>query len=164
MLGKYLGLDLSLSSTGAAIIEVKNKKPKLITAFRVKTNPKDPHGKRLFTIHERLTDFIQKEGPFDVIIREKGFYRFARSTQAIFKVVGVVDMILKDHQIVELSPTAIKKELTGNDKASKEEVEQAVRKLLRLRKGYKFESDDASDAAAVILTYLIQNRIIGKGK
>ncbi|PFJ12474.1 crossover junction endodeoxyribonuclease RuvC, partial [Bacillus cereus] len=98
--------------------------------------------------------------PFDTIVREKGFSRFAATTQALFKVVGVSDLVLRVYHIVELSPTTIKTIMTGSGKAGKEEVELAVRDVLGLGEDYIFISDDESDACAVILAYLLENGIL----
>jgi crossover junction endodeoxyribonuclease RuvC len=162
--GIYLGLDLSMSSAGVAVVQVNDRSPELVKAFRIKTHPKERHGLRLYAIAKRLKETNELHGPFKVIVREKGFSRFAAATQAIFKVVGLSDFIFRDQDIEEISPTTIKAKLAGHGKASKEEVEQAVRRHLNLPEEYKFESDDASDACGVILTYLFTEGIIdGRG-
>jgi crossover junction endodeoxyribonuclease RuvC len=162
--GIYLGLDLSMSSAGVAVVSVKGRTPELIQAFRIKTHPKERHGLRLFAIAKRLKETHELHGPFQTVVREKGFSRFAAATQAIFKVVGISDFIFRDYDIEEISPTTIKAKLAGNGKSSKEEVELAVRRHLNLPDEYKFESDDASDACGVILTYLFKEDIIdGRG-
>ena len=61
----------------------------------------------------------------DVFVREKGFSRFPHETQALFKVVGVADLVAwqKCRAIYEdIAPAAVKKLLSGSGKASKEEV------------------------------------------
>lgn len=158
----YLGLDLSMSSAGVAVIEVQDGKPNLITAYRIKTNPKQRHGERLHVIAQGIKKTLQEYAPFDTVIREKGFSRFAATTQALFKVVGVSDVVLRDYHITELPPTTVKKAVTGNGKADKIEVEYAVREILGLDASYIFISDDASDACGVILAYLLENGIIEK--
>lgn len=157
---RYLGLDLSMSSAGVAVIDVEDRTPKLVTAYRIKTNPKQRHGERLHVIAKGIRAVHDEHAPFDTIIREKGFSRFAATTQALFKVVGISDLILRDYKIIELSPTTIKKCVTGSGKADKLEVEYAVREILGLDSTYLFISDDASDACAVILTHLIENKLI----
>ncbi|SDZ05964.1 crossover junction endodeoxyribonuclease RuvC [Thermoactinomyces sp. DSM 45891] len=144
------------------MVEVKQGRAKLAQAFRVKTNPKLSHGDRLNNITEQLEALIKNEGPFDVVARERGFVRFAGATQAIYKVVGCSDLILRNYEIVEYSPMTIKSILTSNSRASKQEVELSVRRILKLKDTYQFESDDASDAVAVILTHLLKEKIIGR--
>jgi crossover junction endodeoxyribonuclease RuvC len=156
----YLGLDLSMSSAGIAVVKVVKKKPELVVATQVKTKPSESHGWRLYAISKRLREVHEDLGPFAAVVRERGFTRFAAATQAIFKVVGVSDLLFREYEIPEITPTTVKKHIAGHGKASKEEVEQGVRKILGLPDSYKFESDDASDAVAVILTYLAREGII----
>ena len=108
---------------------------------------------------------FQKYGHFDVVVREKGFSRFANTTQLLFRVVGVSDLIafveagLKE--VEEIPPTTIKTTIAGYSRADKEEVEQGVRELLLdHQKEMKFYSDDESDAVAVALTYCIRKGLL----
>jgi crossover junction endodeoxyribonuclease RuvC len=156
----YLGLDMSLSSAGVAVIEVRDRKPFLLLATRVKTNPKHNHGTRLYNIARRLRQVSADFGPFTAVLREKGFSRFAAATQAIFKSIAISDIVFKEYEIVEYSPTTIKAAIGGGGKSSKEQVEQMVREILGLEDDYVFESDDASDAAAIILTHLKKQDLI----
>jgi len=160
MSNTYLGLDMSLSSAGVAVIEVEEGLPKLLLATRAKTNPKHNHGKRLYQIAGKLRSVSDDYGPFQAVIREKGFSRFAKATQAIFKSIGISDIVFKEFDIIEYSPTTIKKVIGGAGRSSKDTVEEMVREILGLEDDYKFESDDASDAAAIILTHLIKEKII----
>ncbi|WP_198041805.1 crossover junction endodeoxyribonuclease RuvC [Paenibacillus larvae] len=59
-----------------------------------------------------------------------------------------------------LSPSTVKRLVTGSGKAEKEDVADAVRKLLGLSPDYVFASDDESDACAVALAWLIQKGVI----
>lgn len=59
-----------------------------------------------------------------------------------------------------LSPSTVKRLVAGNGKAEKEDVADAVRKLLGLPLDHVFSSDDESDACAVVLAWLIQNGVI----
>ena len=156
----YIGLDMSLSSAGVAVIEVENRQPRLLIATRARTNPKHNHGKRLYAIASKLRTITEEYGPFDAVIREQGFSRFAKATQAIFKSIGISDVVFKDFDIVEYSPTTIKKIIGGQGRSSKDSVEDAVRWILDIPEEYKFESDDASDAVAIILTHLIKENLI----
>ena len=73
------------------------------------------HGEILDAIYDLLCELSVD---IDVFVREKGFYRFPHETQALFKVVGGADY-------KEISPSAVKKLLTGNGKASKDDVAMA---------------------------------------
>jgi crossover junction endodeoxyribonuclease RuvC len=156
-MSRYLGLDLSLSAPGFAVIEVIDGVPRLLHVSHRKTNAKHTHGQRLADIQAALLEIIGEYYPFEAIIREKGFSRHAATTQTLFKVVGVSDLTFADEgAIVEIPPTTVKKLVTGDGKADKAEVERAVRHRLALPDEYTFAKDDESDAAAVVLAYLIQ--------
>lgn len=138
---------------------MRDRQPHLITAGHVKTNAKKSHGYRLKQIQEMLTK-LRREHGFKVIIRERGFSRFPTVTQALFKVVGVCDVVFNGFDIVEIPPTTVKKLVTGSGKADKKNVEQAVRRVLKLGLDTKFATDDESDAAAVCLAYLIREGLV----
>jgi crossover junction endodeoxyribonuclease RuvC len=160
MNNRYLGLDLSLSSPGFAVIAVQDRKPYILESSHVKTDSRKTHGKRLFTIQNEMLRLYSAYYPFNAVIRERGFSRHQATTQALFKVVGVSDLTFSDEKdIEEIPPTTVKKIVAGDGKASKEDVEIAVRRLLRLD-NYVFKTDDESDACAVVLAYLIREDLI----
>lgn len=162
--GKFLilSMDLSLNLPAFCVAEVNNgvftvleishvdnKKGKLTTA------------EKLGRTYEHLKSIFQKYEAFDVVVREKGFSRFANTTQLLFRVVGVSDLIAFVEagfkEIEEIPPTTIKTMIAGYSKADKQEVEEGVRKLLQEhQKDIEFYSDDESDAVAVALTCCIK--------
>lgn len=162
--GKHLilSMDLSLNLPAFCVAEVNdgiftvlevshvdNKKGKLTTA------------EKLGKIAWHLKNIFQKYGEFDVVVREKGFSRYANTTQLLFRVVGVSDLVAYDEmalkEIEEIPPTTIKTMVAGYSKADKQEVEEGVRKLLQEhQKDIEFYSDDESDAVAVGLTCCIK--------
>src|SRR5690606_31717489 len=99
-------------------------------------------------------------GPFDEIIREDYVQgRNKRAKQAIYGAWAAVDVGLGRfgyHVTRHVSPTAVKALVGGKGDASKDEVAAGVRRLLGLPLDYRFEADDASDAAAVVLAWLIR--------
>jgi crossover junction endodeoxyribonuclease RuvC len=155
-----LGLDLSMSSPGFAVISAVNGEPKLIHVSHIKTNSKHSHGQRLIAIERHLLNLVEQFGPFTAIAREKGFSQHAMTTQVIFRVVGVSDLALAREgytRITDLAPTTVKKAVTGNGKADKKEVAQAVEQYIGK---HKYATDDESDAVAVALAYLKQEGYI----
>jgi crossover junction endodeoxyribonuclease RuvC len=53
--------------------------------------------------------------------------------------------------VVEYAPTAVKKSVTGNGRASKEQVQFMVKRLLNLKEAPAL---DASDALAIAMCHL----------
>lgn len=150
-----------------AVLEVRDGKPWIVDTYYVDNKKKTKHttAQKLSEIASELA-FIAKEHTDIVhIVREKGFSRFANTTQLLFRVVGVADLagieLFSCKDIEELTPTTIKRLIAGNGKADKLEVEEGVRELLtEEQKDYKFYSDDVSDAVAVGLAYYIKKGLL----
>lgn len=60
----------------------------------------------------------------------------------------------------EVNASTVKKAIAGYGKADKDEVAAGVRRILKLPEDYVFATDDESDAAAIILAWLIERGAI----
>lgn len=172
---EILAMDLSMNLPAIVLLSItKDKKIKVLgyeyvdnkglTGKRKKTN-----AQKLVEIYNTLDDFISR---FDLassedlhIVRERGFSRFATETQAIFRVVGLVDYFclekLGTKDIMEITPPSVKKLVTGDGKASKSEVMDEVRNfLVEDQRDMQFYSDDVSDAIAVGIAYAIKQGLL----
>src|SRR5690606_12181739 len=116
-----LGLDLSLSCPGYAVIEIRNGKPKLLESGIVKANPKQSQVDKIKRIAAHLYR-LKMDYDIDVVVRESGFVKHNKTTKILERVVGGV-MVTLGGEIHEIPPTSIKKAVTGNGKATKQEVE-----------------------------------------
>lgn len=154
-----LGMDLSLSSPGFAVIEKQYSGLIVVHHLSsIKTNPKKTHGQRLLQIFEHLDGILKDESlNITAVASEKGFSRHAVTTQALFKVHGVAHLLcaIYGHDVNELTPPAVKKHIAGNGKASKEQMADAVRGFIRQE--LKFKNDDESDAVSVAVAWLLEN-------
>lgn len=143
------GLDLSMSDTGVTIFD--GDKPVFIGS--IATNPKKTHGERLKEIYDFLSLLKDKYTP-DVVCIERGFNRFNKASEAVWKVAGIVNMLFYEVAQVYYSPTTVKATLVGG-KASKEELEN---KILELYPDVKFRNNDESDSFAIVLTHLYKEK------
>lgn len=164
MADKLLALDLSLSSTGYAVTErnpdgtisvievghIDNKK---------QGRSKWSHGKKLERIHNELCAVFDRHPDISRLVREQGFSRHNRATQALFRVVGIADYIaeiMASQSITEYSVPTVKKAITGDGRADKQQVADEV--LNYLSEKIEFAVDDESDAVAVaVCHYLKEN-------
>lgn len=159
---------MSLRRPGFAILHYEAGRMTLVNKTHVDNKKaKKTHGEYLRENGEKLVDLIKdiaRDFPRDnlVLVRERGFSRFAAETQALSKMVGVTDFLaaflLKSFE--EIPPVTIKKTLTGNAKAKKEEVAAA---LTRYVGEQTYACDDESDAVAVGIAWLILNGYIEAG-
>ena len=130
---------------------------------------KKPHGQILAEIAKEFREYI-KEAPDAVLVREEaldvvkqssyGGMKSSNTIKVLHKVIGVTDLYAwaNDHKIFEeLHPFVVKRTLTGNHLASKEDVARVlpfyVGKLT-------YACDDESDAVAVGVAWLIDRQLI----
>lgn len=167
MSNKILAMDLSLNLPAMAVLEIRDGRPWIVDTYYVdnKKKTKATTAEKLANIADTLATISETHTDITHIVREKGFSRFANTTQLLFRVVGVSDLagvkLFSCRDIEELTPTTVKRFVAGNGKADKEEVEDGVRELLAPeQKDYKFYSDDVSDAVAVGLAYYIKKGLL----
>lgn len=155
---KILALDLSLNGSGMAVIELDGDRVRILEAELVDNSKIDVESFKLNRIYTRLSRLLVLH-KVDVVVRERGFSKYPATTQKLFKVVGVCDLTCcwEGHdKVIEITPTTIKKALTGSGKGSKGAVQQSVRDyLVDEQYDFKFKSEDVSDATAVGIAYLI---------
>lgn len=170
---ELLAMDLSLSSPGFAVMAIYEGKPIVLDSRVVTTNAKATHGARLAEISDEIEVLLWTYTPSH-IVREKGFSRFPTVTQTLFKVVGIADYNVYDYSkmygvdepVHEIAVTSVKKAVTGNGKATKEQVADAVFKRLQIENTGEYYTksgkliDDKTDALAVGLAYYIEKGLI----
>lgn len=157
---KILTFDLSLRNTGWCYGEMDEEGDwKVLESGTIPTGIKQPTGARLERIRKAL-ERLFNEKKIDVVVKEQSFSNVnIRSTQQIFRVVGVFDLTVHELGLppaVDIAQSTIKKVVTGNGRATKELVQRRVEQ----KTGINTKTDDESDAIALFITYCMQN---GKG-
>lgn len=159
-----LGIDHSMSSTGFAVLGITEESlPIMLYTSEVRTKSSEPYGYRLKKIIEEYEYIVNTFDP-EHVVREQSITVFGRnkSTQVIFRVVGALDLAYyKSHggEIDEVPIKVVKKTITGNGKAEKDEMELAVLNLLQIDDEDFFRTprgrlqDDIVDAVGIALTY-----------
>lgn len=168
---KILAFDIS-ASPGVAVLEIKDGKPYLVYADSIKTDTRATDAQRYAYIEAFAVKTIHEHGPFDVVLREKyvGDSRSKRAKQLVFGAWAAIDLALAkygytiDEKEDEVVASQVKTLVGGKGNANKDEVEAGVRRLIKLPKGYKFKSNDASDAAAVALAWAMRKGLIESEK
>lgn len=112
---------------------------------------KKSHGQVLCEIAEHMGTYLLSMPA--VVVRERAFSKYHRETQTLNKVVGVTDMLLwsaMQTDFVELTPSEIKKLITGDAHAEKQAVAQG---LIPFVGEQEYANDDESDATAVAVAF-----------
>jgi len=147
-----LGIDPGTINCGYAIIEKKKQRNTLLEAGLIKIKQKELQY-QIAELVEGL-DTVLKGRSIDEVAIEDIFYAYNPKTfikLAQFR--GALSLkILQDFgNFSEYTPLQVKKAVTGNGKAKKEQVAFMVKRLLNITKEIK--PLDITDAIAVALTH-----------
>ena len=156
---RVLTYDISLSSPGASVIEMDKKGTvKVIAVSHTKTNDSEPYAVRGAQIEHWAHLFARahKKRGYDVIGREAYAGKFGN--HSIYSAWAAVDrglnyLLLKNtHK--PIPQATVKLLVVGKGVATKDEVEEAVRRITKYDGA--FATDDESDAVANGLAVLMQ--------
>ncbi len=149
---RILGIDPGLQVCGYACIETNEGVEKLIEAGVYKTDSKRTIEERLNEIAKDTGSLIKKFKP-DVVAVEELYSHYAHPKTAILMghARGVILQKCAEAaiEVTSFSATRIKKSLTGNGHASKEQMQRAIQASLSLCQIP--EPSDVADAVAVAL-------------
>jgi crossover junction endodeoxyribonuclease RuvC len=149
---KILGIDPGSRNLGYAIIESGGFKPRLVEAgvVKIKTTLLQ---EQIVELVEGL-DVILSSHTIDEVAIEDIFFAFNPKTVlklAQFRGALSLKILQEVGYFYEYTPLQVKQAMTGNGKASKEQVAFMVKRLLGIKKEIK--PLDITDAMAVALTH-----------
>ena len=161
---RIIGIDPGLSATGYSILEIAaGSKPKLVEAGIIKPVQNAALSVRLKSLYEDFLKLLQEAKPEKAAIEDLySHYKYPKTAIIMGHCRGVIMLACAnaDVEVVSFAATKIKKSVTGNGRANKEQVSRAVASYLDLEP--LKASHDLSDALAVSLT--LANSISHKEK
>jgi crossover junction endodeoxyribonuclease RuvC len=152
---RIIGIDPALNNTGWGVIQIENNKRCFVAAGVVSINNKLELANRLFLISEALSLIISEHQP-DLAAIEKSFVSVnSESTLKLGNARGAILLTLAQNhlQVFEYDATVIKKTITGNGRAEKQQMMAMLRMLLPETNDLIELNHDAFDALAVALTH-----------
>jgi len=148
-----LGIDPGLETTGYGAIDVAGRDPLLVEAGVLQTDPKRPLAERLARLARDLASLLEELTP-DLAAVEKLYahYRHPRTAILMGHARGVILSACASAGVAvrDVPATMVKRALTGNGHASKQQVQRAVAVHCRLREVP--EPPDVADALAIALS------------
>jgi crossover junction endodeoxyribonuclease RuvC len=151
---RILGIDPGLNTTGYGVMQVESGRLVLCEAGVVRGRSRESLTARLVEIHEGVTDVISSLKP-DVMAIEQLYSHYNQPRTAILMghARGVLCLAAAQAgiEVVHYSATQIKKVLTGNGRAPKIQMQQAIRQELRLAEPPA--PADVADALAVAICH-----------
>lgn len=147
---RILGIDPGTRVTGFAVIDntgLRGGKP--IDVGVIKFNPNLNYQQRIVSLHTTVGQLASEHSP-DMAIVEKAFFGInASSALKLGEARGAIFIALANNNVpvFEVSPTQVKKFITGSGHATKQQIATAIANLFQIT--LPKASADATDALAV---------------
>jgi crossover junction endodeoxyribonuclease RuvC len=166
MTRRILGIDPGLAITGYGVIEVAGPSPLLCEAGVIRTaddNPSDL-AEKVLSVYKGVADVIAQFSPEAMAVEQLyAHYDHPRTAILMGHARGVIFLAAAQAGIPvhSYAATQVKKLVTGNGRASKEQVQRTIQQefgMVQLP-----EPPDVADALAVALCHYYQNKLHAQG-
>ncbi len=143
-MSRVIGIDPGITATGYGLIEGTQ----VLDTGVIRPSARLSLPEKLYYIFINLKEILDRWRPDAAVIEEVIYHRNVRSALSLGAARGVVLVALRmaDVDIHEISPTAVKLAVTGNGRASKEQVAFMIGNLLNF--DVNGVSDHVTDALA----------------
>ncbi len=158
---RYLGIDPGLNKTGYALLERSARGPVLCEGGLIRSTRGGSLADRVYEITTGLREVLEEFHPTVMAIEQ--VFSLVRNPKSALLMAHARGAILATAvgfgvPVVHYTPTQVKRLLTGSGKASKEQIQHAIKTELRL--DHLLEPHDVSDAFAVALCHYYSSRIV----
>ena len=151
---RVLGIDPGLNITGYAALDFPpgRGEPAIVEAGTVRTDARATMAQRIGQIHADLAAILGELRP-DLVAVEQLYAHYTHPRTAILMAHARAAVLLAVEQVHlpvrSLAATNVKKSLTGNGHASKQQVQRAIQAVCKLTE--LPEPPDVADALAIAL-------------
>ncbi len=156
---RVIGFDPGLSATGFGIIELDDKN----NVHHIDNGVLRPPRKlalpdRLNYLYKTSMELLKSHAPEVLAIEDTFYHKNIKSAMSLGQAKGTLLLVGAHMKIpcIEFAPRKVKLSVVGNGAASKEQVSFMICKLLKLPD--ENIPTDASDALAIALCYIHQNK------
>ena len=164
-----LGLDPGTATTGYGVIRVKElkgervkkKKPSIASSLHhsltligygeINTKANSYMPERLYKIYKEIRKVLTQYKPDKVALESLFFFKNQKTVMSVSQARGVIMMACESKKVplLEYPPLRVKSIICQNGRADKKEMQDKIRKILKLKIIPK--PDDAADALAVAI-------------
>jgi crossover junction endodeoxyribonuclease RuvC len=148
---RWIGIDPGLRTTGFGVIDVEGQKLTYIASGTIESgSPEQGLPKRLGILHAGIKEVLASYHPEAAAIEEVFLNVNPRSTLMLGQARGAViaALVSENLPVAEYSALRIKQAIVGTGRAAKPQVQEMVKRLLRLN---RTPGTDASDALGVAI-------------
>ncbi|MBF0449391.1 MAG: crossover junction endodeoxyribonuclease RuvC [Candidatus Magnetomorum sp.] len=157
---KVIGIDPGLASTGVGMVRGTHTRVETYAFYTITTSKTTPLPMRLQHIYSEIYDIFSQQKP-DLVVLEDIYSlgRYPKSGILLAKVSGVILLAASyfNMDVTEIPVREAKKIFTGTGKASKQQLEKAVRHLLGRTEPIK--PNHASDALALGMIGIFRGKL-----
>ncbi|HZD43151.1 MAG TPA: crossover junction endodeoxyribonuclease RuvC [Methanomicrobiales archaeon] len=150
-----IGIDPGLARLGYGLIRVGGGAVEAVAYGCIETSGKEMRtSQRLLQIHTELEKILDDYRPDELAIEKLFFARNTTSAMNVSEVRGIVllDAEKRSIPITEYTPNQVKQAITGSGKADKHQMQEMIKRLLRLEKVPR--PDDTADALSIALCHI----------
>ena len=149
-----IGIDPGLARTGYGVLSTGARYPAPLTFGCIETGSEGIREERLLEIHTRISDLLDEYDPAWVAVERLFFSRNTTSAMQVSEARGVLLLAAAQHKVpvAEYTPNQVKQAVTGSGRADKHQVQEMMRRLLRLEEVPR--PDDAADGLAIALCHI----------
>lgn len=154
-----MGLDPGVARVGWAILDANNQKLNPLAFGCIETLKEKRPETRLKEIYEATRICIKKYHPDCLAIEDLFFATNAKTAIGVGQSRGVLLLaaVTCHVPVISYSPLAVKRAVTGDGKADKQQVTRMVVLTLKLKVAPKL--DDTADALAIAMTHAYSYKI-----
>jgi crossover junction endodeoxyribonuclease RuvC len=148
-----LGVDPGVSRCGYGAVARSGQQLTAVACGVVRTPPGDPLPQRLADLAAELELLVDETGPAAIVVERVLFQVNARTAMSVGQASGLVLTIAgrRGIPVVHYSPNEVKLAVAGHGSAGKDQVQEMVKRLLRL--GAAPRPADAADALALAICH-----------
>lgn len=153
-----LGIDPGTNLMGYGVLRVCDRKAEMVAMGIIDLRKFSDHYLKLGHIFERVSGIIEAYLPDEMAIEAPFFGQNVQSMLKLGRAQGVAmaAAIHRQVPITEYAPMKIKMAITGQGAASKEQVADMLRRMLKLDAKEMGKYMDASDALAAAYCHYLQ--------
>ncbi|MGL5656553.1 MAG: crossover junction endodeoxyribonuclease RuvC [Fusobacteriaceae bacterium] len=151
---RVLGIDPGTAIVGFGIIDYENRAYKVIDYGCIFTDKDLSLDERLLIIFNEMESLIKKYEPQELAIEELFFFKNSKTVISVGQARGVIVLsgMKNGLKTAGYTPLQVKMGITGYGKAEKKQVQEMVKRILKLDEIPK--PDDAADALAIAVTHI----------
>lgn len=158
---RILGVDPGIAILGWAIIDKEKSHLSLIACDAITTPSRDSESTRLLALYKEFSKILQTYSPDILSIEQLYFAKNTKTALTVAQARGVVLLASAQHNlpIASYTPLEVKKIITGDGTADKQQIQWMVKTILPTAKSLP-KLDDITDAIAIALTHAYMKEFI----